>query len=135
MVEMSGIDPVVKRETRYIAFWVLIFSVIMEAVFLAIGKWNLTVLFGNILGAAGTIANFFLMALTVQKSLDMDEKDAANNMKLSHTLRNIMIIAVVVLGFVLPFTSPWSTVIPLFFTRIAVALRPLMDRKKNGGQE
>ena len=131
---MSGIDPVVKRETAYIAFWILIFSVIMEAVFVAIGRWNLTVLFGNFLGGGAALLNFFLMAVSVQKSLDMEEKDAQNNMKLSHTMRNIMIIAVVVIGFVVPVFSPWSTIIPQFFTRIAVALRPLMDRKKNKEQ-
>ncbi len=131
---MSGIDPVVKRETAYIAFWILIFSVIMEAVFVALGRWNLTVLFGNFLGGGAALLNFFLMAVSVQKSLDMEEKDAQNNMKLSHTMRNIMIIAVVVIGFVVPVFSPWSTIIPQFFTRIAVALRPLMDRKKNKEQ-
>ena len=37
--------------TSYIALATLIMSALMEAVFLIIGRWDLHVLFGNLLGA------------------------------------------------------------------------------------
>ena len=62
--------------TSYIALATLIMSALMEAVFLIIGRWDLPVLFGNLLGAGVGILNFFLMGLGLQKALDKDEKDA-----------------------------------------------------------
>ena len=37
---MNKIDKTVLKETKYIACWVLFLSMIAEAVFLIIGKWN-----------------------------------------------------------------------------------------------
>jgi hypothetical protein len=45
---VSGMDPAVKKETGYIALWVFVLSVIMEAVFLVIRKWDFSVLAGNL---------------------------------------------------------------------------------------
>ena len=56
-------DPAVKKQTGYIAVWVILLSLVMEAVFLLLRKWDLSVLFGNLGGAAAAIGNFFLMAL------------------------------------------------------------------------
>ena len=41
---LKKVDPVVMKETRYIAITVLILSALMQAVFLIIGQWNYTVL-------------------------------------------------------------------------------------------
>ena len=62
---MIVINETVRRETIYICIWTFIFSVLMQAVFLLLGKWALSVLFGNVLSASLSILNFFLMALTV----------------------------------------------------------------------
>ena len=63
-------DPAVKKETGYIAVWVILLSLIMEAVFLLLRKWDLSVLFGNIGGAAVAIGNFFLMALIATRAMN-----------------------------------------------------------------
>ncbi len=132
---MAKIDDTVVRETRYIAGVTIVLSVIMEAVFLIIGMWSYKVLLGNILGAAVAVANFLLMGITVQKAVLKEEKDAATLMKLSQTLRNMMLLIAAVLAIVLPFINPVAAIIPLFFPRIAIALIPLRDRKNNNGKE
>lgn len=132
---MAKIDDTVVRETRYIAGVVIILSVIMEAVFLIIGMWSYKVLLGNILGGTVAVVNFLLMGITVQKAVQKDEKDAATLMKLSQTLRNMMLLIVAVLAIALPFINPVAAIIPLFFPRIAIALIPLRDRKNNNGKE
>ncbi len=132
---MTKIDKTVIRETRYIAGVTIILSVIMEAVFLIIGMWSYKVLLGNILGAAVAVLNFLLMGITVQKAVQKDEKDAATLMKLSQTLRNMMLLIAAVLAIVLPFINPVAAIIPLFFPRIAITLIPLRDRNKNNGKE
>lgn len=131
---MAKIDETVMRETRYIAGITIILSVIMEAVFLIIGKWDYTVLLGNILGGAVAVVNFLLMGITVQKAVLKDEKEAATLMKLSQTLRNMMLLITCVVAIAVPFMNGVAAVIPLFFPRIAISLIPLRDRKAINGK-
>jgi len=122
------LDPTVKQETRYIASFVLIFSVLMQAVFLVIGKWNSTVLLGNLLSAAAAIANFLLLGLTVQRAVTKDEKDARSLMKLSQTYRLLGLLVIAVIGFAVPVFHPLAVILPLLFPRIAIAVRPLFKK-------
>lgn len=131
---MAKIDETVMRETRYIAGITIILSVIMEAVFLIIGKWDYTVLLGNIFGGAVAVVNFLLMGITVQKAVLKDEKEAATLMKLSQTLRNMMLLITCVVAIAVPFMNGVAAVIPLFFPRIAISLIPLRDRKAINGK-
>ena len=124
------IDQTVKHETSYIAVAALILSALMEIVFLVIGQWSYKVLLGNILGGGIAVLNFFLMGLTVQDAVTLDEKQAREKMKLSMTLRSMLLMLTAVLGIVVPFLNAPATIIPLFFVRIAVALRPLVIKEK-----
>ena len=127
---MQKIDKVVAKETRFIAAWVAIFSLVLQAVFLVIGKWDYTVLLGNILGGGAAVMNFLLMGLTIQKAVSKtEEKDAKQLMKLSNLLRNLFLFLIALVGVLLPVTNTWSTLIPLFFPRVAVMIRPLWDKK------
>lgn len=122
---MKKLDATVRKETKYIAVWVLLFSAVMEAVFLIIGKWDYTVLLGNLLSGAAVVLNFLLMGITIQNAVEKDEKDAKSTMKASQSLRTLFLFVIVVIGVVAPCFNIWSTIIPLFFPRIAIALRPL----------
>lgn len=64
------IQPAVREKTIALAIGVLLLTVLMVGVFLVIGQFDWTVLTGALLGAAIGIANFFLMALTVQRAAD-----------------------------------------------------------------
>lgn len=127
---MKRIDRTVLKETGYIGLWVGIFSLLLQAVFLVIGQWNYTVLLGNLLGGAAAVANFFLMGLTVQSAVQKEEKEAKQTMRLSQTLRNLLVLVVAVVGIALPCFSTWTVLIPLFFPRIAIAMRPLFLKEK-----
>lgn len=123
------VDECVRRETGYISLCVLILSALMEAVFLIAGFWDITVLYGNLLGAAAAIANFFLMGLTVQKAVDKDAKDASNSMKASQGLRMVFLFAVAALGVSLSCFHPLAVLLPLLFPRLAIAVRPVFNKK------
>lgn len=130
---MKKIDPTVRRETVYIAAWVIIFSALMEAVFLVGRWWDYTVLFGNLLGAFTAVLNFFLMGLTVQKALGKEEKEARDLVKLSQTLRMFMQLAFAAVGFLIPSVfNVIAVLIPLLFPRIAIMLRPLFNKQMEG---
>ena len=127
---MKKIDPTIKKETLYIAAFVIIFSVLMQSVFLIIGKWDVEVLYGNILGAVAAVGNFFLMGLTVQASLEKEEKEAKNIIKLSQSARLFLLFGVALAGYLIPVFNIIAVVIPFLFPRIAVMLRPLADKIK-----
>lgn len=126
---MKKIDAVVWQETGYIAIWVAVFSALMQSVFLMLHAWDYTVLLGNLLTGVAGILNFFLMALSVQNALEKEEKEAKGTMKLSQTYRFLFLAAVVALGCALPVFQTWAVIIPVFFPRVAIALRPLFDKK------
>lgn len=123
------IDSTVRRETLYVSSVVLLLSAVMQAVFIIIGKWNYTVLLGNVLSGIASILNFFLMGITVQKAVEKEEKEAKNLMKISQMLRMFMVAMFAMIGILLPCFNTFAVIIPLFFPRIAFALRPVFDKK------
>lgn len=127
---MKKIDPVVLKETKYIFAFSLVLSVLMQSVFLIVGKWDYTVLAGNVLGLAASTGNFFLMGLTVQKSLSKKEDDAKSFMKLSQKMRMLMLFVVAMLGYLIPFLKTIAVIIPYVFPRIAIMLRPVFNKKE-----
>ena len=136
------LDPTVKKETLYIASWTVILALLMHAVFLLLGKWTLPVLFGSLLSVSAGILNFLLLGVSVQKAVAMaDAKEAKTSLRLSWLLRTLFLFGVAVLGAVLPVFDIWATVIPLFFPRIAMLLRPLFPKNaptsasEDGGKE
>jgi hypothetical protein len=124
------IDGTVKKETKYIALWTAILSLLLQAVFLVMDAWGIDVLLGNLFGGCIAVLNFFLLGLTVQNAVKKSEEDAKKTMKISHTYRNLLVLAAAALAIVLPCFHTWAAIIPMFFPRIAIALRPLMDRAK-----
>ena len=122
------VDTTVRRETLYIAGWVVFLSAIMEIVFLVAGFWDYTVILGNLL-------NFFLMGLTVQRAVLEEKKKAANRMKLSQMLRMLMLFAAAAVGVFVPCFHFLAALIPLFFPRIGILFRPLIKRRKKQQEE
>ncbi len=124
---MTKIDDTVRRETVYIAVWVVILSVILQAVFLVVGQWSFGVLVSNFLSAAAAIANFLLMGITIQKAVNKEQKDAAQMMKFSQSGRMFMQFAAAAVGVL--FFNPITAIVPLFFPRIAIVFRPFIGKK------
>ena len=125
---MKKIDKTVLKETLYVAVVTFLLSLLMQSVFLIIGKWDYTVLLGNLLGYSVAVGNFFLMGLTVQSALGKSEKEAKNTVRISQGLRFLLLIVVAAIGCIAPVFNIISVVIPYLFPRIAVAMRPLFKK-------
>ena len=113
----------------------VLLSLVMEGVFLVIRRWDLSVLFGNLGGAAVAIGNFFLLALTatriMESSLQKNKPEqAAAKMKATATFRLVGCALVCVILIAVFKTNLYATVIPLLFPRIGIAFRPMIDRKR-----
>ena len=131
---MKKVDRTVLHETGYIALFTVLLSLLMQAVFLAIGKWDYTVLTGNLLGAAVSVGNFFLMGLTVQSALGKEPQEIRRAVRTSQSLRMVLLFAAAALIVALPCFHTVAGLLPLFFPRIAIALRPLFG-KRNAPEE
>lgn len=126
--KISKISKVVLKETKYIGLVVLTLSILTQGIFLIIGKWDYTVLLGNILSGTAAVLNFLLMGVTIQAATESDEKQGRNKMKTSQVLRTFMLFAVAALGCVLSCFNTITVLVPLFFPRIAIALRVIKNK-------
>ena len=88
---------------------------LMQGVFAIFSAWNLSVLWGNLLGGAAAVINFLLMGITVQNVMGYEEKRLRNAVRLSQMLRMLLLIAVAALGVALPCFSTVAALVPLFF--------------------
>ena len=123
-MQMKKIDRTVIRETAYVAAGTLILSVLLNAVFLIIGKWDFRVLLGNILGASAAVLNFFLMGVTVQTSIGKEEKQIKRRVWLSLLFRYLMLVGVAAIGYFVPSCfNLIAVVISYLFPRIAIMFR------------
>lgn len=127
---MRGVDPIVKRETEYIVVGMLVLGALMQAAFVVIGRWDVSVLRGNALSAAALVGNFFAMALAVQKAVTQEKKQAKRIMQLSNAVRMLAMSALLAVGVLLPAFNTWAVVIPFAFPHLIVAARSALDRAK-----
>ena len=91
----ADVQPAVRKETKKVAIGTFVCVVLMWAVFgighLAVPEqipFDYTVLLAGFIGGMVAVLNFFLMGLTVQKIVSMeDDKQAAAKMKASYSQR------------------------------------------------
>ena len=126
----NKVEPVVLKETRFIAAVVLILSALMQAVFLVIGQWDYTELLGNLWGVLLAVGNFFLMGLTVAKAVTLEPDEAKKKMQFSQQMRLLMLLVGCVIGAALPWFPTISVLVTQFFPRIGVTIRGLTIKDK-----
>ncbi len=128
------IQQATRKETAHIAVGVLAFSAIMNAVFFLLRRWDLSVLWGSLLGGGYAVLNFFALGLTVQKiAADPNEKRGKMTMQLSYTLRMLFTLCVAALAIKLPQISWPAAVISLFFPRLTILAMQLLGMYKPAG--
>ena len=124
LLSMVKISPTVIKETRYIAVFSIILSLLMQAVFLIVlRRFDYTVVLGNALGLSVAVGNFFFMGLGVQKAVEKDEKGAKNVLRFSQTARFFAIFAIAAIGVLLDCFNDIAVIVPIFFPRIAIAAK------------
>ncbi|MEG1754230.1 MAG: ATP synthase subunit I [Ruthenibacterium sp.] len=133
------IQKTVAHETLHITVGTLALAVGMNLVFVLLGKWNLTVLWGTLLGCTAAVLNFLLLGITVQlMAQDENEKRGKLKLQLSYSLRMLVMLAVVVLGIKVSCFSWPAVVLPLLFPRITIGIMQLLGmykpEKKKGGE-
>ena len=132
MGEKMDSRKIVFKETAIVAVGELICSAIMVAVFAALGKFALNVLWGALVGSLIIIANYFVMAVTVSLAADKAEKGEAKkaqlSIQLSGTVRLVLMGLTLVLGIKLG-ANVIALVLPLLFARPVLMLAEFFRKK------
>ena len=127
---MEKCSAVILKETKFIFVWEITLSLPMQALFFILGEWDYTVLLGNTLSGVVAVLNFFLMGIAVRKAIGEKENDARKVITVSRLIRLLMILILLVIGVTISAFHLWAMIPPLLFPRIAIAFRPLFDKKK-----
>lgn len=137
---MKSLSDDIKREISFITAWIVIFSAVMQGVFLilhffGIVKWDYTAVLGNLFGAVFSVLNFVLLGFTVESVVNKEEKQAQASIRISRLLRNLMIGAVIIIGIYAPIFNIWTVALPFFFPKIGIILRSKFMKKQNNDNE
>lgn len=123
------------KDTLTVAAGQALCAAAMVGIFALVGEFNLTVLWGALVGGAIAWANFFLMFLFANKAADKAvAQDVAGGQKLIHLSymgRMIGMFAVLVVLAKSGLCHPLALVIPLALTRPILTVSELF-RKKGG---
>lgn len=136
-------DTAVRRETARVAAGVFALVAVMLIVYAVIGRFSLPVLLGGVYTGLLTVANFFIMGLTVQGVTDRaaekerTEQELAdltiemkNRMKLSYNLRMIALFALLVVGIAVFKFDPLATILPVVFPTVVIRALQIMEARR-----
>lgn len=109
------------QHTGIIALGQLVCIVVMYGIFALLGKFNVGVVIGGLVGGTLAVANFFFMALSADmaadKAVGQDVKGGKNLIRSSYSLR-LVALAVILFAFAKSgICNLFALVLPLAFTR------------------
>lgn len=118
---------IIKKETQIILLGHLTLGMIMQIIFILVHKFGLRSLTSNLVSSSVSILNFYLMSLSIDKSLSMKNTEESKRfMKASYSLRLLLTgIVIIVCASQSAYFDLYALLIPLLFTRLTVTLRTL----------
>ncbi len=130
------LDPVVKKENLYMILGSAVCTLIVQLVFWAVNRWDITVLFGGLWGFFITVLNFFIMTVAIQKAMATgDEAQAKMKLQASYTVRMLLLVGLMIVGVAVPFMHWVPVLVSVFFPRIIITVRGAVTSVRNRGKE
>ncbi|MEY8338657.1 ATP synthase subunit I [Lachnospiraceae bacterium 62-35] len=122
------VQEAVKRETIHIFTGTTIGVCVMFVAFFGLHQiapqavpFDYRVILGGIAGGFVASVNFFLMAITVQDVVSVeDDKKAFDKMKTSYRYRTMLQLGWAILALVVPYFNGAAGIIPLFLPSISI---------------
>ncbi len=139
-------------DTLYLALGEIPVIILTAVVYLALGKFDLSVILGALLGSIVTVANFLILSVSVNNALqrfidvrgdkEMTDEEAQklakehslaiqNAITKSYILRTALMLGSLVVAFITKFFDPLATLIPLMMYKPIIYIIDLI-RKKRG---
>ncbi len=137
-------DRTVLQQTGRLAAGVAMLVALMFAVYAILGRFSPAVLGGGLFTGLLSVANFFVMGLTVQniagraaeKQRDEAEiaefsKQMENRMRLSKNLRMIALFALIVVGIKVFGFDALATILPIAFPTVVIRVLQIIDLRRS----
>ena len=139
----ADIQPAVRKETRHVAIGTGICVVLMWVVFAILHAvtpeqipFDYTVILGGLGGGIIAVLNFFLMGLTVQKVVSLeDEGQARNKMKASYSQRMLLQLLWGIAAIAAPCFQFAAGLLPLLCPNIVIKTMGILGTKKQPSSE
>ncbi len=129
------LDPVVKRENLIMLAGCALCTAVVQLVFFAVGRYDMTVLFGGLWGFFITVLNFFIMTLAIQRAMASgDEQQAKMKLKASYTGRMLLLVALMIVGVAVPLMHWLPMLISVFFPRVVITVRGAVNGLRSRGK-
>ena len=124
---------IVYRETGIVAIGVTVCTAVIMLVYALLGRFELSVLWGGLMGAVLSIGNFFLMALATSLAADKPEKQDVKGGSLlvrnSYMLRLLVLFVVLILCAKTEVFNLIALVLPLVFVRPTLTVVEFFRKK------
>ena len=124
------IDKTVWKETGYVALGTVLLSVVMILVYSAISSFSLKMIYGAAFGSIAAVLNFFFMAYTLQKAVEINaeggedsEEKVKLKVKASYTVRSMIYVLSLAVAFMTGFFDVYALLIPALFPSIIARVR------------
>ena len=132
---MMILNSDILKEIKKIALITLGAICVMIALFAVRGYFSWGVVVSGFLGGAVAILNFFLLAVTVEKSLSKGSKGAQGFMGVSYLLRMALIAAVLIFAIKSEHLNYIAVAIPLIFPQIIIKILYTKNPSKEKKQD
>ncbi len=119
-----------KRDLKDIAISNFILNIVQNIVFFALGYWDVSVLLGSIWGYIISMVILVMLAISVDKAVDKDPKQASAYMQGTYLGRVVVMGLGVYLAIKLNSINWISTCIALVFTKISIMIITYLRRKE-----
>ena len=124
---------IVYRETGIVAIGVTVCTAVMMLVYALLGRFELSVLWGGLMGAVLSIGNFFLMALgtslAADKAENQDVKGGSLLVRNSYMLRLLGLFVVLIVCAKTEVFNLIALVLPLVFVRPTLTVVEFFRKK------
>ena len=137
------VQETVKKETLHIAICSVTLTVLMWVAFFLLHiflpkkiSFDYRVILAGILGCVIAVMNFFLMGVTVQSVLNVEnQEEAYQRMRLSYRKRTMLQLGWIILAIVAPCFQAVPGIIPLLFPGAFLRIRGIVEWKKGKNQK
>ena len=122
-------NTIAARETSKLAVGLLVADALACAVFVLLHAFDYTVILGLLLGTVGSLLNFYLLGVTMQRVAEK-ESGQKKAVQASYTLRMLMMIAFCVVGALLPWFQTYAVFVPFVLSTPVLLILQAIEKKR-----
>ena len=117
------------KETMKIAVGELVVLILMILVFLAVGKFDLSVVWGGLLGTAANLIYFLIICIGVNSAVhEEDKKRQKLSLSVSYYLRLIVLGIIVAVGLKFDCFNNIAVIVPVLMTRPILTVAEILGK-------